>query len=281
MTTTNKITMNELVELATLDAFGILPPADALKFEQAFMASPAEVQAEIRRIQADFASEDSLLGSEDPSPALRQRVLNAVAQAIETEVERLAPLATIGDKTSDAYNSLDTNERTDVTSTSVLASVWTWRMAALIMLGVAVTFAIFNTSSTREAEVLASNYTTVYTLEELKDEVGPQFTDFINNPNCQQYYLTAIEGDGMIRLAINERSGAAFIMALDLGADAEHSQLRVVSKDGSTHTLAILDPREGFVGQSIGSIDMNLFAAANYERLELIGTDGQILFRST
>ena len=44
---TSHITMNELVELATLDAFGLLPAADSVKFEQAFMTAPADVQAEI------------------------------------------------------------------------------------------------------------------------------------------------------------------------------------------------------------------------------------------
>ena len=98
MTSRTHTTMNELVELATLDAFGLLPAADAVKFEQAFMTASSEVQAEIRSIQADLATDTTLLNGEEPSASLRQRVLDAVALNIESEAERLAPLATIGDK---------------------------------------------------------------------------------------------------------------------------------------------------------------------------------------
>ena len=53
MTSQTHITINELVELATLDAFGLLSAADSVKFEQAFMTAPvpgdrlAELLAEV------------------------------------------------------------------------------------------------------------------------------------------------------------------------------------------------------------------------------------------
>ena len=269
--------MNELVELATLDAFGLLPAADAVKFEQAFMTASSEVQAEIRRIQVDLAADPTTFDNEDPSPALRQRVLDAVAQTIEAEAERLAPLATIGNKhqVEGDYQS----PRPAPQARGLLASVWTWRMAALIMFGVVVTLAVFNATSNREATMLATTYTTLNTLDELEDQFGPQFTEFINNPNCRQYYLSSTKGTGMIRVALNERTGVAFVMGLDLDANMTNSQLRIVSTDGTTRPLAMLEPKEGFVGQTITSVDMNLFAT-DFDRLELVDADGKVLFHS-
>jgi hypothetical protein len=274
---TSHITMNELVELATLDAFGLLPAADSVKFEQAFMTAPAEVQAEIRRIQADLAADTTTLGSEEPSEALRQRVLDAVGRTIETEAERLAPLATIGDKGPHiepvAYN-------TPSTSGGILASVWTWRMAALIMFGVVVTLAVFNASSQREASMLASTHTTLNTLDALEDQFGPQFTEFINNPNCRHYYLGSPRGDGMIRVTVNELNGNTFVLGLDLDPQERNMQLRIVSQDGTMQPLTLLQPKEGFVGQAIEGVDMNLFAVTTFDRIELVGADGTVLFRS-
>lgn len=275
---TSHITMNELVELATLDAFGLLPAADSVKFEQAFMTAPADVQTEIRRIQADLAADTTMLGNEEPSEALRQRVLDAVGCTIEAEAERLAPLATIGDK--EPHIEQIAYDRPS-TSGGMLASVWTWRMAALIMFGVVVTLAVFNASSQREASMLASTHTTLNTLDALEDQFGPQFTEFINNPNCRHYYLGSPQGDGMIRVTVNELNGNAFVLGLDLDPQKLNMQLRIVSQDGTMQPLALLQPKEGFVGQAIESVDMNLFAAATFDRIELVGANGTILFSST
>ena len=274
---TSHITMNELVELATLDAFGLLPPADAVKFEQAFMTAPADVQAEIRRIQADLSADTTMLGNEEPSEALRQRVLDAVGRTIESEAERLAPLATIGDKEPHFEQVAHDTPRT---SGGMLASVWTWRMAALIMFGVVVTLAVFNASSQREASMLASTYTTLNTLDALEDQFGPQFAEFINNPNCRHYYLGSPRGDGMIRITVNELNGNAFVLGLDLDPQERTMQLRIVAQDGTMQPLAMLQPKEGFVGQAIEGVDMNLFAVTTFDRIELVGADGTVLFRS-
>ncbi|MDG1899747.1 MAG: hypothetical protein P8I74_07770 [Phycisphaerales bacterium] len=279
MTSRTHTTMNELVELATLDAFGLLPAADAVKFEQAFMTASSEVQAEIRSIQADLATDTTLLNGEEPSASLRQRVLDAVALNIESEAERLAPLATIGDKDHHIRSNQMASSPEHRTS-GLFASVWTWRMAALVMFGVVVTLAVFNATSNREATMLASTYTTLNTLDELEDQFGPQFTEFVNNPNCRQYYLGAVDGTGMIRVAVNERTGNAFVLGLDLDDNTAGSQLRLSSTDGSHETLAVIHPKEGFVGLSIDTIDTGLFAAGSFDRLELISPDGKILFRS-
>lgn len=276
---TSHITMNELVELATLDAFGLLPAADSVKFEQAFMTAPADVQAEIRRIQADLAADTTLLGTEEPTDTLRQRVLDAVGRSIESESERLAPLATIGDKALPIDHDQPAYDAPR-SSGGMLASVWTWRMAALIMFGVVVTLAVFNASSQREASMLASTHTTLNTLDALEDQFGPQFTEFINNPNCRHYYLGSPRGDGMIRVTVNELNGNAFVLGLDLDPQERTMQLRIVTQDGTMQPLAKLQPKEGFVGQAIEGVDMNLFAAATFDRIELVGTDGTVLFSS-
>ena len=277
MTSQTHITINELVELATLDAFGLLSAADSVKFEQAFMTAPADVQAEIRRIQADLAADTTTFEAEEPSDALRQRVLDAVGRTIEAESERLAPLATIGDKEAYAPYAAEASGRR---SGGMLASVWTWRMAALVMFGVVVTLAVFNASSQREASMLATTHTTLNTFDALEDRFGPQFTQFLNNPNCRHYYLVSERNEGVIRIAVNELNGNAFVLGLDLDPQQTTMQLRIVANDGTIQPLALLQPSEGFIGQAVEGLDMNVFAAATFDRLELIGTDGTVLFTS-
>jgi len=279
MTSQTHITMNELVELATLDAFGLLPAADAVKFEQAFMTASSEVQAEIRRIQSDLAADSTGLCDEEPSAALRQRVLDAVSQTIESEAERLAPLATIGSPfaAEPAHVVANTTETTG----GFLASVWTWRMAALVMFGVVITLAVFNATSSREATMMATTYTTLNTFDELEAQFGPQFTEFIDNPNCRQYYLRAVDGEGMLRVAVNERTGAAFILGLDLNSEIESGRLQVVNHDGTTESIAMIStPNEGFIGQAVSGLDTTLFTTPNFEALQLVDADGTVLFRS-
>lgn len=279
MTSKHDMTMTELVELATLDAYGLLPPADSVKFERAFMAAPAEVQSEIRRIQTDFATNETFLGDEVPPDALRGRILTAISQAIESEAEHLAPLATIGDKAGSA--TAEDTYANSYSPTRPMTSDWTWRMAALILLGVAVALAIFGSDVYRQSKGLAAYVTGQVTYDELGNLAGPQLTEFLDNPNCRIFKLDSVEGNGHIRLAVNENTGEAFILGMDLGPEVEASQLRIVSTDGTSQTIAVLDPNASSLGQSIESIDMNLFAATKYGHLEVVDKSGKVLLRST
>ncbi|MBX3404244.1 MAG: hypothetical protein KF699_12615 [Phycisphaeraceae bacterium] len=76
------MTTHELLELASLDALGLLDADERESFERAFRAAAPAVQAQIRREQLRAAVGDELLPAVEAPPGLRARVLAAVREAI-------------------------------------------------------------------------------------------------------------------------------------------------------------------------------------------------------
>ena len=92
MTTPSPMTREELLELAALDAFGLLDDYEAALFTRSFHHAPVAVQDEIKELQASFASDPVFVPDVQPATDLRHRVLDRVSKAIETESVELAPL---------------------------------------------------------------------------------------------------------------------------------------------------------------------------------------------
>lgn len=89
------MTRDELLELAPLDALGLLDEYDALLYARGFHAASSHVQAEVRELQAAVAGDVSLLPDVDLPSGMRSRVISAVRREADEAVD-LAPLATIG-----------------------------------------------------------------------------------------------------------------------------------------------------------------------------------------
>jgi anti-sigma-K factor RskA len=90
----------ELLELASLDALGLLDGDEREAFERAFEAAPRAVREQIRREQGRIAAaDDALLPEVDPPAGLRARVRGAVRDAMDRVrserdvVGRIAPNA--------------------------------------------------------------------------------------------------------------------------------------------------------------------------------------------
>ena len=87
----------ELLELAALDAMGLLDEEEREGFDTAFRAAPPEVQARVRSEQARFANADHLLPPVEPPAGLRARVMAAVREAISSvRSEDAGVIASIG-----------------------------------------------------------------------------------------------------------------------------------------------------------------------------------------
>lgn len=85
---------DELLELAALDALGVLDAVESARFERAFDAAAPSLQAEARAVQDKVALDPTLLSDEAAPASLRLRTLARVADAIEADAA--APIATIG-----------------------------------------------------------------------------------------------------------------------------------------------------------------------------------------
>ncbi len=96
MSPSNQLTREELLEMAELEAIGVLDEYELALFNRAFANAATAVQEEIRNLQASIVADASLLPADEPEIDLKHSVLAAVSQAIDEENEQLAPLATIG-----------------------------------------------------------------------------------------------------------------------------------------------------------------------------------------
>ncbi|GAB4555174.1 MAG: hypothetical protein Tsb0013_17920 [Phycisphaerales bacterium] len=90
----------ELLELAALDAMGLLDEEERESFDTAFRAAAPELQARVRAEQARFANADHLLPPVEPPAGLRARVMAAVREAIASvKGDEPGVLASIGAST--------------------------------------------------------------------------------------------------------------------------------------------------------------------------------------
>ncbi|MCP4007434.1 MAG: hypothetical protein GY725_24900 [bacterium] len=96
MTSPTPMAREDLLELAPLDALGMLDDYESALFTRSFHHAPAAVQDEIKELQAKVASNPVLLPKIEPPARLRERVLMRVDRAIEEGGAELRPLATIG-----------------------------------------------------------------------------------------------------------------------------------------------------------------------------------------
>src|SRR5438105_666068 len=81
---------HDLLEMASLDAMGLLDPEEREAFERAFRAAPPPLQAQIRREQLRFSAADDILPQVEPPLGLRARVIAAVREAMQTMAGRRA-----------------------------------------------------------------------------------------------------------------------------------------------------------------------------------------------
>lgn len=92
----DNFTRDELLEMASIDAHGMLDEIETARFERAFVAATPSLQAEIIALQERVALDASLRSGEQPPHSLRLRTLARVAQAVEDEAASAKPIATIG-----------------------------------------------------------------------------------------------------------------------------------------------------------------------------------------
>jgi hypothetical protein len=74
---------HELLELAALDALGLLDEGERESFDRAFRAAPPALQAQIRREQTRIAGDDSFLPRVEVPLGLKARVVAAWREAVD------------------------------------------------------------------------------------------------------------------------------------------------------------------------------------------------------
>ena len=217
---------SELEELAVLDAWGVLSGEDLEQFESAFAACNAVERARLRSIQ-EHCTQDLHDWSDGPA-GLRERVLNRLQATMDLAGLRLAPLHGHRPRPrSVAFN-----------------AAWIWRMAALVLLAVSATLIVMQQATNKQYDKLLSEHTVLQALRTIETDLGTDdqatFIAMLRRPDVRHVYIVADQGSGLVRLAIDEQTGEAFVLAMDLGSQATPCTLELEDAQGKMHTLATL-----------------------------------------
>jgi hypothetical protein len=202
----------QLLELAVLDAHGLLEPIESDLFNRSFHDAPAAIQDEIKLLQEGLALDTSLLPSDMPHPSLRNKVLRAVAESADQEAQRLAPLALIGARASAAQAKFGSSKQ-----------ITLWRTAAVVLFGVAIVLAVITLDAQSKANQSAKIAQNTSTSNAINEMVGIEFAKYIGNPYCQVTRLERMDGNstGYLRVAVNERFGNGYVVGIDLEYNEE------------------------------------------------------------
>jgi len=273
MTAPEPMTREELLELAALDAFGLLDEYEAALFTRSFHHAPVAVQDEVKQLQAAFASDKNLLPDVEPSPELRQKVLDAVTKAIEAESIELAPLAMIGSHT--------VRNRSMVERLALSSSGPVWRAAAFVLAGVVVVLAYFSSQQWDHANRIAQAAMGIQTADQLEDLIGDGFKAFVGNPNCLRRVLrpTAEATEMHAVVFVNEGSEEAFLFAVGL---PQQNDLYTVSATDSNRNRVLsqtFDPIGMVTGVDLGKL--SAAAIASTLTWEITDAAGTVILRST
>lgn len=228
------MTTHELLELASLDALGLLDDDERAEFERGFQAAPPALQAQIRREQARLARAEDLLPDIDAPASLRARVLARVRDAIQTvgarRGGRLIPMMLPSRGVSPI-----------------------WRAAAIGSMAAAIVFG-FATLRIRTEVVKINDLISANAQDaEWIREYGPRFRDLVDSPTTRlvQFDGSAApqQGQGVPSRAVilvDGNDGSGLFLSRDLPPSANGYALVPVRDDGSLGApILVIDSSRG------------------------------------
>jgi len=218
----------DLIELAQLDALGLLDEGERQLFERAFKAAPASIQQLVRDTQSRASQIDAWLPDVQPPASLRQRVVAAVTAAIRSESRqpevagRLHP----------------------VISRSTTVSPY-WRAAAIGSMAAALLFGVVTLKLYNDFQTVNSNLQSNALQDKWLKDFGPRFEQMLTSGKTQFVQFDAAS-DGA-------RAGSA-VALLDPETETGHFLAKDLPQVDGGYTLALLDPA-GNVVKTIARID--------------------------
>jgi len=303
MTSPDPMSREELLELAPLDAFGLLDDYEAALFNRSFHHAPATVQAEIRAMQAELAEDPSFLATEDPRPLLRQKVLLSISEEIEEAAEELKPLATIGGaiqvnptyshpaalRTVAASVTAEVPPSQDETMRELVAEIRArsaasvrdratpyWRAAAFF-LAAGLVVALFGLASTmRTAERIAQLAQQDLMSRQLQ-ELVPDLNDFAyRSSHIRSLTSSDSSVNAAATLYVDRANRRALLFALGLSASEGPFTLRVVDDRGNATVIATFETDKPVFGMVAQNISDDILS----RKLELLDSKGKVILQT-
>lgn len=307
MTSPDPMSREELLELAPLDAFGLLDDFESALFNRSFHHAPASVQAEIVALQAQLAQEPVLLAADEPRPLLRQKVLIRIADEVEESAEQLKPLATIGSSHATAYangvamqasaattsiahrvTAVEIPPSQDETMRELVAEIRSratigerdrstpyWRAAAFFLAAGLVASLYFLGSTMRTAERIAQLAQDRVISEQLREAV-PDLTDFIfRDSQIRTMASVDLSVDATAMLIVNPETRETLLLGFGLDASKGLYTLRSVDDQGNATVISSFRA-DGPVSYASANVPADFLT----RKFELLDSTGKVILRS-
>lgn len=170
----------ELLELAALDALGLLDEHEREAFDRAFRAAPPALQAQIRGEQTRIAKDESLLPEVDAPLGLRAKVLARWREAVSAKRRFVPPLL----------------------PSSGVSPIW--RMAAVGALAATIVVGVSSLQIQSEFKKLAAAANDLKVSQAFSQEFGQSFEEVFMNPNVEKVaYQPKADFGGQVALLLN------------------------------------------------------------------------------
>lgn len=174
----------DLIELAVLDALGMLDADEAAEFDAAFDAAPPSTRQRVRDEQARLANLEGVLPQVSPSPEMRDRVITAVREAM---------LADAIAKASEA----DDDGPLSIRQSRGVARMW--RVGAIGAAAAAVAFGVAFGHSTLRYNDLNERFENGIGLQGAINAYGPETMDMMLKSHLvQEVRFTPVDRDSRV-----------------------------------------------------------------------------------
>ena len=272
----NPMTRDELLELAALDAMGLLDEYETALYNRSFHLAPPAVQDEVKDVQAAVATNPPLLPDVTPPTDLRQRVLTAVAEAAGSDSLDLAPIAAIGRNVTPTPTRIE-----NAPSRSLTATGQVWRAAAFLLAATLLVGLYFGTQLLETNRDMATAIRDREDSEFLDELIGgTRVASFLADETAYRIAFVAVGDETQPPLAVS-----AFIAVNEgIGTDASEGCLflvgfnpdesyRLVARDadGNEAFAREFSPDSELDGELLGALSRTALAAATWEIADVSG----------
>ena len=275
----------ELIEQASLDALGLLDAFEAAHYAKSFHAAPASVQEEIRQLQAEIATDSSLLSDEEPPAGLRGRVMGAVMDSIEHETRELQPIATIGSRarrvaatgataTAADIAGVVRDERMHLQYRSMQRSVAVWRAASVALAASLLGSFLWLNVITHDAMSIAQLAQGQATQAQLIEMLGSDYATFSTDKTMRIRSLAALAGEpGAAILYCDPKNGDGYLVGFGLAQVGTYT-IRSIAGNGTTITLGQVIGGSRVTATRLARIDSTRLA---HSRIEVVDDTGRTI----
>jgi len=289
MSFAESVSREEILELARLEALGVLDEIDSERLNRLFHGVTPSIQSEIRALQASICGDETLLHPEAPDARLRGCTLTRVQDEAAAEQAALAPVASIGPMRSGSVRSNPTsdqaiefvrlhaafeNSRSDLSSWTRTAIAW--RAAAIVAFALLTVSLYYNFASSFYAVRIGQLALDANARDALMRELGPSYRDFADSGCLVRGMAATKRGvSGAAAIYVNSRTGQAFLIAFGLPEEARFN-VRMVTEAGERIDMGSLVPSGQTTVLRVSGDNKHLAFA----RWEIVDSSGEVLLRT-